>query len=82
MQDIADGVLVATPSKKAKRRPSMSSQAKERRRRVIVMLEHQLKIGRKPSKISDETHEHIWVPLEEKDINRIKKELDTLKGRI
>jgi hypothetical protein len=50
-----------------------------RRERVIELLEAQLKSGVKAIKIDgvDTT-----APLEEKDINRIKGEVKTLKARI
>ena len=50
-----------------------------RRTRVIELLEAQLKSGLKAIKIEgvDTT-----TPLEEKDINRIKNEVKTLKARV
>lgn len=52
--------------------------ARTRRGNVIARLESQLKAGNKPSK---ENGKMITVSLEEKDINRIGKELETLKKR-
>lgn len=49
-----------------------------RRKKVIDVLEHQLKTGVKTQKKTSD----VKVPLTEKDINRIKKEIKTLKSRI
>lgn len=60
----------------------------KRRKSVIDRLENQLKLGTKPAKYEDEgilnlaLKTNIQVPLEEKDIKRIKKELSTLKERV
>ena len=51
----------------------------QRRQRVIKRLEAQLKSGIKPGK---RPVRGIDVYLEEDDINRINKELETLKSRI
>jgi hypothetical protein len=53
--------------------------AKTRRTNVIARLEKQLKVGNKTSKIEGKI---TSVSLDEKDINRINKELTTLKTRI
>ena len=57
-----------------------------RRRLVIDRLENQLKSGVKVNRIKDITNSNkiavISTPLSEKDINRIKKEIETLKTRI
>lgn len=52
-----------------------------RRKRVILILEAQLKKGTKTSKISLTT-DGEKVPLTDKDITRINKELEILKSRI
>ena len=53
--------------------------ARTRRTNVIARLEAQLKAGNKSSKVEGKI---VSVPLEEKDTNRINKELTTLKTRI
>ena len=53
--------------------------AKTRRTNVIVRLEKQLKSGNKTTKAEGKI---VSVSLDEKDINRINKELTTLKTRI
>jgi len=57
-----------------------------RRRLVIDRLENQLKSGVKVNRIKDITNSNkiavISTPLSEKDIKRIKKEIETLKTRI
>lgn len=57
-----------------------------RRRLVINRLENQLKSGVKVNRIKDITNSNkiavISTPLSEKDIKRIKKEIETLKTRI
>jgi hypothetical protein len=53
--------------------------AKTRRTNVIARLESQLKTGNKTTKVEGKV---TSVPLEEKDTNRINKELTTLKTRI
>lgn len=50
--------------------------ATDRRKRVIDRLEVQLKLGNKP----DENDS--LIPLEEKDVKRINKEIETLRSRI
>ncbi len=52
---------------------------RSRRERVIKMLEVQLKSGLKTEKKRNDGHK---IPLTEKDINRINKELVTLKARL
>jgi hypothetical protein len=52
---------------------------KNRRERVIAMLEKQLKNGKKREKV---IHGAKTIPLTEKDIKRIEKEIDILKARI
>ena len=49
----------------------------ERRVRVIARLEKQLKEGVKPALVGDG-----FDPLEDKDIKRIKTEIETLKQRL
>ena len=57
-----------------------------RRRLVIDRLENQLKSGVKVNRIKDINNSNkiavISTPLSEKDIKRIKKEIETLKTRI
>ena len=53
--------------------------ARTRRTNVIERLEAQLKAGNKPAKVEGKI---TSVPLDEKDTNRINKELSTLKTRI
>jgi hypothetical protein len=53
--------------------------ARTRRQNVITRLEKQLKASNKPAKVEGKITN---VSLEEKDINRINKELTTLKTRI
>jgi hypothetical protein len=53
--------------------------AKTRRTNVIVRLEKQLKSGNKTTKVEGKI---VSVSLDEKDTNRINKELTTLKTRI
>jgi hypothetical protein len=53
--------------------------AKTRRTNVIARLESQLKTGNKTTKVEGKV---TSVSLEEKDTNRINKELTTLKTRI
>jgi len=57
-----------------------------RRRRVLTMLEQTLKRGTKtikniPGKVGQEW-KHVQEQLSDKDIVRIKKEIETLKTRI
>ena len=54
--------------------------AKARRERAIERLEKQLKTGFKPPKKTDQTLSDI--PLMDKDITRINKELEILRSRI
>jgi hypothetical protein len=53
--------------------------ARTRRTNVIARLETQLKAGNKPAKVEGKI---TSVPLDEKDTNRINKELSILKTRI
>jgi hypothetical protein len=53
--------------------------ARTRRTNVIERLEAQLKAGKKPAKVEGKI---TSVPLDEKDTNRINKELSILKTRI
>jgi hypothetical protein len=53
--------------------------ARTRRTSVIGRLEKQLKVNTKSTK---ELGKMVLVPLDEKDTNRINKELTTLKTRI
>jgi hypothetical protein len=53
--------------------------AKTRRTNVIVRFEKQLKSGNKTTKAEGKI---VSVSLDEKDTNRINKELTTLKTRI
>jgi hypothetical protein len=53
--------------------------ARTRRQNVIERLEKQLKVSNKSTK---ELGKIVLVPLDEKDTNRINKELTTLKTRI
>jgi hypothetical protein len=58
---------------------------KNRRSRVISRLEAQLKSGVKTERVSQLTLATTGanqIPLEEKDIKRIKKEIETLKSKI
>lgn len=48
-----------------------------RRKSVITRLEAQLK-----SKVKTEKKTNAEVPLSESDVNRIKRELETLKSRL
>lgn len=56
---------------------SMTIPAKSRRQRVLPRLQNQLKAGVKPSK----ENPGEMIPLTEKDIKRINKEVETLKSR-
>jgi hypothetical protein len=53
--------------------------ARTRRQNVIERLEKQLKAGNKPTKVEGKI---TSVSLDEKDTNRINKELTVLKTRI
>jgi hypothetical protein len=53
--------------------------ARTRRTNVIERLEKQLKVGNKTAKVEGKV---TSVSLDEKDTNRINKELETLKKRI
>jgi len=65
---------------KSKKGYNGTPHAKERRGRVVDRLESQLKSGLRPPKKNEQTVSD--VPLMDKDIVRIKKELETLKTRI
>ena len=65
---------------KSKKGHSGTPQAKERRIRVVQRLESQLKRGLRPPKKNEQTVSD--VPLMDKDITRIQKELETLKTRV
>lgn len=67
-------------SKKISGMPSKTVAKIDRRKRVIVILEKQLKLGTKRNYTPREGYE--VVPLTDKDILRINKELETLKSRI
>lgn len=58
---------------------SRSPKVVERRKRVIKRLENQLLTGHKPVVKEGTMH---TIPLEEKDITRIKHEIAILKSRI
>lgn len=65
--------------------PNKTVEKISRRKRVITMLEAQLKLGTKNvfvQRIDNGTREISIVPLTEKDVIRIKKELETLKASI
>ena len=66
-------------SNKSQKKFNGTPQAKSRRVNVISRLEGQLKTGIKPTK---ENGKIVIVALQEKDTNRIGKELETLKKRI
>jgi NAD(P)H-dependent FMN reductase len=55
-----------------------TSAQKSRNARVLEALETQLKNGVKTQKKTTD----VKIPLTESDIKRIKKEIETLKGRI
>jgi hypothetical protein len=66
-----------------KKKPNMSFQAKERRRRVITRIEEQLKRGTKIAKRSTAAlNNEPGIPFTEKDIERLNKDLKILKSRI
>ena len=56
---------------------SLQRRAITRRSKVIIARENQLKVGTKVDKTTKEI-----VNLSEQDINRIKKEIETLKQRL
>jgi hypothetical protein len=58
---------------------SRTAPVRNRRANVIKMREDQLELGKKATKVEGKD---IIVPLEEKDIVRIKTEIKTLKARI
>lgn len=64
---------------KTKKGYAANPRATERRNRVIQRLEAQLKSGMKPG---EKPVRGIDVPLEERYIKRIEKELTTLKARV
>ncbi|MCB1711820.1 MAG: hypothetical protein KDH96_04865 [Candidatus Riesia sp.] len=57
---------------------SKSSPQQNRRRRAIQLLEFQLKKGTKTKKKTFDEQ----IPLTEKDIKRIKKEIENLKNKL
>jgi hypothetical protein len=63
-------------SNKSKKGFNGQPQARDRRQRVISYLENQLKAGKHTIK------DNSVVELTDKDVERIKKELSTLKNRI
>lgn len=65
---------------KSKKGFNGQSQARDRRIKVVKYLENQLKRGLRPPKKDEQTISD--VPLMDKDIARIQKELLTLKNRI
>jgi len=65
---------------KSKKGYNGTPHAKERRTRVITRLEAQLKKGMRAPKKNEQTLSD--VPLMDKDIVRINKELEILKTRI
>lgn len=67
-------------SNKSKKGFNGQPQARDRRQRVITRLEAQLKRGMKPPHKNEQTVSD--VPLLDKDIARIQKELSILKTRI
>lgn len=56
-----------------------SSKSKQRRKSVIERLKAQLKLGKKTITVEKKVE---IVPLSEKDVNRINKELEVLETRI
>lgn len=71
-------------SNKSKKGFNGTPQARSRRERVVARLEAQLKLGTKQSLVTTEGGSATWqnIPLETKDVERIKKELEILKTRI
>ena len=67
-------------SNKSKKGFNGTPQARERRTLVVTRLEAQLKRGMRSPKKDEQTLSD--VPLTDKDIERIKKELSILKNRI
>jgi len=67
-------------SKKTSGVPAKTLAKISRRQRVIVILEKQLKLGTKRTYNPEEGYN--IVPLTEKDILRINKEIETLKSRV
>lgn len=57
---------------------------KQRQEKALKRLQNQLKIGTKPAKIVSQkgTISLENIPLLETDIKRIKKEIETLKGKV
>ena len=61
----------------------MDTYTKERRKSVITRLEKQLKDGTKPNKgTAQERKDNPFIPLTDKDVTRIKKDIEILKTRI
>lgn len=57
---------------------------RNRRSRALSRLQEQLKSGVKPiiNKDAPEAGMYITIPLEEKDVKRIKREIEVLKSKI
>lgn len=73
------------PVKTTQRGVNERSARKIRRENVIRRLEAQLKSGTKTEKVAQLTKATTGanqLPLEEKDVKRIKKELEVLKSRV
>jgi hypothetical protein len=64
---------------KSQKKFNGTPKARTRRQNVIERLEKQLKADNKSAK---ELGKMVLVPLDEKDINRINKELTILKTRV
>jgi len=62
-----------------KRKPAMTPNHRVRRVSVIERLNEQLKLGVKNSKVENKD---VTVPLTDKDVVRIKRELEILKARV
>jgi hypothetical protein len=68
---------------KATEKKSMTQKAKGRRKLALKQREEQLLAGTKPNRgTTAEKKLTPSIPLEEKDVKRIKKEIETLKTRI
>lgn len=62
----------------------MNGKQNERRIRAKERLEIQLKKGKKPALVTTDSGSAVWqdVALEEHDIKRIKKEIESLANKI
>ena len=61
----------------------MTQQAKARRAKALKRAEDQLASGTKPNRgTTKEKKENPYIPLQSKDVERIKKEIEVLKTRI